>query len=72
MLLLSVLFFNLIGVDSKLLGNVSLPGYDFFFFYRVRVMGEKEDSVLFTCCLLKESLAWDKKRFQTLSMLVCA
>lgn len=64
--------FNLIGVDfiSKLLGNVSLPGCGSF--TREKVTGEKENSMLFTCCLHKESLAGDKNRFQTLSTPVCA
>lgn len=34
-------------------------------------MGEKENSVPFTCCLHKERLAGDKNRFQTLSAPLC-
>lgn len=66
------LFLRLIGVDfpSKVLGNVSLPGC--VSFTRQGVMGEKENSTPFTCCLHKESLARDKNRFQTLSTTVCA
>lgn len=55
---------------KKTLDNVSLPGYGSF--TRHGVMGEKENSMAFTCCLCKESLAGDKNRFQTLHTPACA
>lgn len=71
LLLIFVLFLRLIGASltSKLLGNVSMSGCGSF--TSERVMGEKQNSMLFTCCLHKESLAGDKNRFQTLSTPVC-